>query len=132
MGFCEGLSNSKTYDVNTFLGSVRKSMKEIGLSVILIEGTREILFLVDDDIDMKFCVPCLRDAIDNLTEKAVKLAADFPCIKKDTLHVHEWLGVDLLQYLRPMRLINLMGRFAWEVSQGVILFGNVSHFLLPR
>ena len=85
MGFCEGLSNSKSYDVNTFLGSVRKSMKEIDLSV---KGTREILFLVSDDIDMKFCVPGLRDAIDNLTEKVGKLAADFSCIKKDTLHIH--------------------------------------------
>ena len=132
MGLCEGLSKCKTYDVNTFLGSVRKSMKEIGLSVILTEGTREILFLVDDDIDMKFCVPGLRDAINNLTEKVVKLAADFSCIKKDTLHVHGLLGVDLLQYLRPMMLINLMGGFPWEVSQGVIPFGNVSHFLLSR
>ena len=72
------------------------------MSVILTEGTRESLFLVDDGIDMKFCVP----------EKAVKLAADFSCVKKDTLHVHGLLGVDLLQYLRPLRLINLMGGFA--------------------
>ena len=27
MGLCEGLSNSKTYDVNAFLSSVCKSMK---------------------------------------------------------------------------------------------------------
>ena len=88
IGFNKRLSDSRTYDVHTFLGSIRKSMKEACLSEVLAKCTREIPFLIDDDIDMEFDVPGLRAAVKNSSEKAVKLAADFSGVRSDTIHVH--------------------------------------------
>ena len=112
IGFNKGLNDSRTYDVHTFLGSVRKSMKKVCLSVVLAKCTRKIPFLIDDDIDMEFDVPGLQAAVKDLSEKAVKLAADFSGVRNDTIHVHRLLGVDMLQYFQPMRLINFMDGFA--------------------
>lgn len=36
------------------------------------------------------------------------------------------LGVDIIQYLKPMQLVECMKGSAWEIP-----FGNISNFLLP-
>lgn len=73
-------------------------MKEVFLSIMLAKLTQEIPFLIDDDTDMKFCVPGLQAAIKNFTTKAVKLAEDFLGVRNDTIHVHGLLGADFNIY----------------------------------
>ena len=122
------IKNWATLEYTSFI-LLRTEPKKVCLSVVLAKCTREIPFLIDDDIDMEFDVPELQTAVKNHSEKAVKLAADFSGVRNYTIHVHGLLDVDLLQYLQLMRLMNFMDGFAWKISQGVILFGNVRHFL---
>ena len=119
------------FEVKTFLGSSKKRLKEVNLDVFVDPhkhyGT---LMLVDDQFDISFDVKGFGQAVRNLKSQGQKLAADFDA-DKDIVTVHGLVGVDIIQYLKQIQMINCMNGSAWKTSQGVIPFGNIRNFLYP-
>ena len=119
------------YEVKTFLGSAKKTLKQLNLDVFY--GRHKYhsrLMLVDDDFDISFNVKGLRHAISNLVSTGCNLAAVYN-EDSDYIQVHGLLGVDVIQHLKPMRMIDVLNGSAWELPCGIIPFGNIQNFLLP-
>ena len=119
------------YEVKTFLGSAKKTLKQLNLDVFY--GRHKYhsrLMLVDDDFDISFNVKGLRNAISNIESKGCNLAALYSK-DSDDIQVHGLLGVDVIQHLKPMRMIDVLNGSAWELPCGIIPFGNIQNFLHP-
>ena len=126
-----GLVSSVEYEVKTFLGSKQKHLKEVNLDVFVSSNKfHNMQMLVDDKFDISFNVKGLQHAISNLKEKGCELAADYSN-DSDKVSVYGLLGVDLIQFLKPMQMISCMNGTAWQLSNGIIPFGHIQHFLHP-
>ena len=57
----------------------------------------------------------------------LKLAAELD--GSNDIRVHGLIGIDFIQFIKPMKVVDCMNGVAYEVAQGLIPFGNVDHFL---
>ena len=129
LGCNKKLMSSVEFEVKTFLGSRKKRLSEVNLDVFV--GSYKhyaMLMLIDDEFDISFDVKGLRQAVTNLKSSGHTLAADFDP-NSDLVTVHGLIGVDVIQFLKQVRMINCMNGSAWRVSKGIIPFGNIQHFL---
>ena len=119
------------YDVKTFLGSGRKSLKELTLEVHLPSNRYNNLpVLVDDQFDIDLNVQGLGKCIQNFKKNQLELSANYN-LNSDKVHVHGLIGVDIIQFIKELRIINCMHGSAFQVASGIIPFGNTAHFLYP-
>lgn len=81
-------SNSKDFLIKTSLGSSQKRLDKMNLFVKYSESEIEVPFLVDNDLDLDFHLPGLRDCFDSLTRNGHKLSINIPDILNDTVKVH--------------------------------------------
>ena len=86
--------------------------------------------LVDDQFDIDLNIQGLVQSICNLRQSNVKLNADFNTVT-DKVHVHGLIGVDLIQFIKELKIVNCMNGSAFQVDDGIIPFGNTYHFLHP-
>lgn len=93
---------TREFVMKTFLGSARKRLREIELSLKLSNADGSIPFLVDSDMDLTFKIKELSNAVLNMRASGYKLAADFSGVHEDSVSVSGLLGVDVLNYLAPM------------------------------
>ena len=120
------------YDVKTFLGSGIKSLKEVTLEVHLPSKRYNILpVLVDDQFDIDLNIQGLGKCIQNFKSNQLALNANFD-VSSDKVHVHGLIGVDIIQFIKELRVINCMHGSAFQVASGIIPFGNTEHFLYPH
>ena len=132
LGCNNQLMSDIEFEVKTFLGSSRKRLKEVNLDVFVDSHKHYgILMLVDDQFDISFDVNGFGQAVKNLQSRGQKLAADFDA-DKDVVTVHGLVGVDIIQLLKQIQMINCMKGAAWRTAQGVIPFGNIQNFLYPN
>ena len=120
------------YDVKTFLGSGRKSLKEVTLEVHL--PSKRYLglpILVDDQFRIDVEVGCLETVINNFKALNYKLAANFDNCS-NIVPVHGLIGLDVIQFIKELRVVGCMHGSAFEIATGIIPFGNCNHFLYPN
>ena len=121
--------SSVNYDVSTFLGAKKKELKQMMLDIDYSPGnTVPLPVLVDEEFDLKFHVSDFATVISNVEKLGFKLAADFDR-ESNLIEVNGLIGVDLIQYMKPMEVIDCMYGSAWRIPQGVIPFGNAQNFL---
>ena len=111
--------------VNTFLDSGPRSFAETSVTVNLNGNRCLIPMLVSDSFDLKLKIDGLSQCHANIS-KAYKLQDR---IRSDEVVMEGLLGVDVLQYIGEIRLINCLGGTALQISSGVIPIGNVDNFL---
>ena len=122
---------SVVYDVKTFLGSGRKSLKEVTLEVHLpSKRYNNLPVLVDDQFDIDLNVQGLGKSVQNFKRNQLELSANYN-LDSDKVHVHGLIGVDIIQFIKELRIINCMHGSAFQVASGIIPFGNTAHFLYP-
>ena len=130
LGCMPQLVSNVEFDVRTFLGSSKKELKEVNLDVYTGQFKHyAVLMLIDNQFDINFKVKGLGQAVTNMTNRGHKLAAEY---EGDTVTVHGLIGVDIIQYLKPARMVSCFNGSAWELEQGIIPFGNVNNFLYPN
>ena len=78
--------------MKTFLGSARKRLKELELSVKFSDSDSSIPFLVDKSMDLTFKVKELSNAVLNMQVSGCKLAADFSGVHEDYVSVF-WVSI---------------------------------------
>ena len=117
--------------IKTFLGSAKRSLNELELCVKLPNFECSVPFLFDEYLDLQFHVKGLSAAVRNIITGGSKLAVDFSCVRNDCLSGHGLVGAVVLKYMGPMQLIYLMKGSAFEFTQGIVLFSNVTDFLYP-
>ena len=129
LGCNNKLISNVEFEVKTFLGSSKKKLSEVNLDVFVGSSKHyAMLMLIDDQFDISFDVRGLGQAVTNLKSNGHILAADLKT-DSDLVTVHGLIGVDVIQFLKQVRMINCMNGSAWRVSKGIIPFGNVEHFL---
>lgn len=119
------------YEVRTFWGSQLKRLREVKFDIRFPSGTRSLPILIDNQFNIRFDVDCFHLITKNMKNLNFKLAGKF-AKNTDTILVHGLLGVDLIQFMKPMHLIKCMGGTAWKLPNGIIPFGNVNNFLYPN
>ena len=130
LGCMPQLVSDVEFDVRTFLGSRKKALKEVNLDVYTGQFKHyAVLMLVDSQFDINFKVKGLGQAMTNMKTRGFRLAAEY---EGDSVTVHGLIGVDIIQYLKPARIVSCFNGSAWELEQGVIPFGNVNNFLYPN
>ena len=133
LGCNSKLMSSVEFEVKTFMGSSKKRLKEVNLDVFVAPSKHyAMLMLIDDQFDISFDVKGLGQAVNNLKSSGHILAADYEA-DSDLVTVHGLIGVDVIQNLKQVKMINCMNGSAWKVSNssGIIPFGNIQHFLYP-
>ena len=133
LGCDNRLMSSVEFEVKTFMGSSKKRLKEVNLDVFVGSSKHyAMLMLIDDQFDISFDVKGLGQAVKNLKSNGHTLAADYEA-DSDLVTVHGLIGVDIIQFLKQVHMINCMNGSAWKVSdsRGIIPFGNIQHFLYP-
>ena len=68
--------SKRDFVIKTFLGYIRKSLREIVLRVKLLDSENSVPFLVDEDLDLEFQVTGLSSAVQRFKPSGIKLAAD--------------------------------------------------------
>ena len=61
--------------------------------------------LIDDEFNVSFKINGLSRALSNLKNKGYRLAANFEA-NGDHVEVHGLIGVDIIQYLKTLKMIN--------------------------
>ena len=118
-------------EVKTFLGSSKKRLREVNLDVYTGPFKHyAMLMLVDDQFDIHLKIKGLGQAVSNLKAKGHKLVAEHET--KDLVTVHGLIGVDVIQYLKKMEMVNCMNGSTWKIPEGIIPFGNVNNLLYPN
>ena len=121
-------SHAEWYNVNTFLGSGFKELKQIMLDVELTPGNKYPLpILIDDEFDISYKYKHLSSVLNNFKKLNFKLAAEFK--GNNEIKIQGLIGVDLIQFIKDMYVVKCMNGIAWKFPQGMAPVGNVQHFL---
>ena len=85
--------------------------------------------LVDEDFNLEFNVSDFPNVISNIKNLGFKFAADLD-EESSLVKVDGLIGVDLIQYMDSMEIIECMYGSAWQIPQGIIPFGNAQKLSL--
>lgn len=106
---------------------------EVATCNIHITPTTTVLgqFLMDDDFNVNYEIPGMKRVIDQLKHQGYPLADSFyGHMENDNIDGFDCLlGSDLIAHLKPMKTIDLNDGTAYQVQNGLILFGNVLNYL---
>jgi len=119
------LQNKTELVVNTFIDNDRRSFHETSVSVNLDNRNFSIPFLINNEFDLRLQIEGLNQCHNNICRKH-KLHEK---VKSDTVIMEGLLGVDVLQCLSKFNMVPCLGGSAFELSGGLIPFGNVDGFL---
>ena len=132
MSYRSAPMSKRDFAIKIFLGSARKSLREIVLHIELLDSEFPVPFLVDKDLDLEFQVTGLPTTVQRFKTRGIKLAADFSSVRGDSICVQGLIGVDVMKYIGIMRLTSFMNKAAFEFPQGVVSFGSVLDFRYPE
>ena len=120
--------HSVSYDVHSFVASKEKSFFLSSFDIDL-PGRKQFPFslLIDESFDIKFEIPGLEVAYENLNKLGYRINAmhDYnECIELNAL-----IGIDLLQYLPPFKFEKCMNGACFNIGQNIVPFGDINNFL---
>ena len=115
--------------INTFIDSSYRKLSEVNLNFKL-EGNSPVSlpFLVDADFNLSFTVDGLKDAHSNVA-KQYNLMDQF---HDNTVVLEGLIGVDAIQYLENVSLVNCLGGIALKFDNKYVPLGNVDNFLFNK
>ena len=120
--------------IKTFLGSGTRLVREVSLDVN-INGSSFVSsdFLVDDQMDVSFCLQGLQAAMARISYDGHVLAdKNYRGINTNEVSgIKVLLGTDILYRLRPFVFVNLFEGSAVQTAHGIIPFGPIASFLTP-
>ena len=118
-------------EVKTFLGAQERLVKETALTIDT--GNRKLIFpfLVDSNLNLEFEVRGLRLALHNIRYKGYKLADSFlnDLNSDHIVGIQGLIGIDVLQFILPFSFMKCMHGTAINLTQGIVPFGNIFHFI---
>lgn len=118
-------NNKSTYLINTFIQSAHKPFTESCLTINLDNKYVSVPLLIDDSFNLSLNINGLEEAHDNITSQ-YKLAGR-PLTNE--VHLNGLLGIDVIQYLDHCDMVPCLGGMAFNLSTGIIPFGNIDNFL---
>ena len=112
--------------MKTFIGSGLKSLKEATIDVFLPSG-RYLLrsILIENNFNIELNVRGLKESLKNIKSKGYVLQAD---LDKPILGL---IGTDCLQFIKEFKTVDCMNGSAYSVKNGIMPFGDTTHFLFP-
>ena len=116
------------YEVKTYISSEIKQLKEVLLDVEI--GHNKFLplpILIDNYFNIEFQIADLNKALSNFNNMNLNLAAKFN--QSDKVEVDGLIGVDYIQFLQPIKHVNLLNGSAWQIFDKICPYGNILHFL---
>ena len=116
------------FDVKTFITSQIKSLKETTLEIkVSHDRFLTLPILVDDSFNINFQIEEFPLVLSNLKQLNLKLSADFD--NSEFIKVKGLIGVDLIQFLQPINIVDCMCGSAFSLYNGISPFGNILNFL---
>ena len=127
--------SSVEYEISTFIGSQIKSFKQFSVEINM-PGSNALIMpiLIDKDLKLDFEVNCMDLVVKNLTENGYNLAdlSFDPSIENKYLYLDGLLGIDILQYLPSLNLVQCMNGSCFEINGKFIPIGNCERFLYKQ
>ena len=115
------------YVVKTFLGSKTKKLNQVVVRIEVNKGNSLPLpVLIDDEFDMNLRFDNFKSIKNNLLNLNYKLAL---LHEKNDIRVHGPLGIDVIQFMKNIKMVDCMKGSAWEFPTGISPLGNCQHFL---
>ena len=78
--------------------------------------------LVDADFDIDFKFDDYKNVLCNMRDLNYNLT--FANINEEVIHVHGLIGVDVIHFMKNVKIINCMNGPAWMFFGGIARFGN--------
>lgn len=130
LGCYKSLLTPVEYEVKTFLGSQTKKLNQLVVGIEVTKGSSLSLpVLIDDEFDMNLRFDNFKSVKKNLINLNYTLAF---LHKKNDIRVHGLLGIDVIQFMKNIKMIDCMQGSAWEFPAGISPFGNCQHFLYDK
>ena len=115
------------YVVKTFLGSKTKKLNQVVVGIEVNKGNSLPLpVLIGDEFDMNLRFDDFESIKNNLLNLNYKLAF---LHEKNDIHVHGLLGIDVIQFMKNIKMVDCMKGSAREFPTGISPLGNCQHFL---
>ena len=115
------------YVVKTFLGSKTKKLNQVVVGIEVNKGNSLPLpVLIDDEFDMNLRFVNFKSIKSNLLNLNYKLAF---LHEKNDIRVHGLLGIDVIQFMKNIKMVDCMKGSAWKFPTGISPLGNCQHFL---
>ena len=113
--------------VKTFLGSKTKKLNQVVVGIHVNKGNSLPLpVLIDDEFDMNLRFDNFKSVKNNLLNLNYKLAF---LHEKNDIRVNGLLGIDVIQFMKNIKMVDYMKGSAWEFPTGISSLGNCQHFL---
>ena len=123
--------NKIQYEVKTFISSQIKCLNEIVINVKVSDNQfLPLPVLIDDQFNIEFEITDLNKALANFNNMNVKLAAKYN--NNDQVKVSGLIGVDIIQFIKPIKIVKLMNGSAFQLPNGICPFGNILQYLYPN
>ncbi|KAF0313908.1 hypothetical protein FJT64_015584 [Amphibalanus amphitrite] len=119
-----------TYKVKTCIGVQEKNYRTATSDIIFTPtASAHHCFLVDPEMSLEYEIPGVTSLVQFLRAKGVRLADSFfSHSTNDVIGGFECLlGADIIGAIKPMRSVDLGTGTAFEVQDGLILFGSLEH-----
>ena len=120
-----------TYKVKTCIGVQEKSYRTATSDIIFTPtASAHHCFLVDPEMSLEYEIPGVTSLVQFLRAQGVRLADSFfSHSTNDVIGDFECLlGADIIGAIKPMRSVDLGTGTAFEVQDGLILFGSVDGY----
>lgn len=119
------------FEIKTFIGSERRELCETMLEISLSSNKINMPVLIDKKMNLKFEVSDIDVALKNIVQNGFNLADSSLSVNCDNsvIKLGGLLGIDILQFLPTFEKVNCMRGSAFLVTDGIIPYGNVDHFL---
>ena len=115
------------YVVKTFLESKTKKLNQVVVGIQVNKGNSLPLpVLIDDEFDMNLRFDNFKSVKNNLLNLNYKLAF---LHEKNDIRVNGLLGIDVIQFMKNIKMVDCMKGSAWEFPTGIFSLGNCQHFL---
>ena len=82
--------------------------------------------LIDDEFDMNFRFDNFKLVKNNLINLNYKLAF---LSEQNDVRVYWFFGMDIIQFMKNIKMVDCMKGSAWEFPTGISPFGKCQHFL---
>ena len=115
--------------INTFVETAQKKFQEVCLPFQVGDDKPvTIPFLIDKKFNLSFQIDYLKEAHHNVSRQ-YRLADQFT---SDEVVLDGLLGVDALQYLGDLSVVECLGGVAFKYSGGYVPYGHVDNFLFNK
>ena len=112
----------------SFVASKEKSFFLSSFDIDL-PGRKQFPFslLIDESFDIKFEIPGLKVAYENLSKLGYRINAmhDY----NECVELSASIGIDLLQYLPIFKFEKCMNGACFKIGQNIVSFGDINHLL---